>query len=180
MELHQIQVTYQTEDDRLLLRVSFLDGEGGLEEVRGWLTRRLTRSLWLGIVRAMDSQVKLNQPQAAHASAEIISMEHYASVNDIRNSGNFDIPFESSAHSYPLGDIPFLITRTRIGIAANRGIRIDFGRHEGEGFEVVFSARALHGFSRLLQEAAKTAEWDLSLRMPSFVQSEAVPKQKLN
>ena len=35
------------------------------------MTRRMVRGLWQGIIKALDSQVKLNQPQAAHASAEI-------------------------------------------------------------------------------------------------------------
>lgn len=180
MELHQIQVTYQPEDDRILLRVSLHDGDGGLEEIRAWLTRRLTRNLWAGLIKAMDAQVKITQPQAAHASAEIISMEHYASVNETRQSGGFDLPFQSGAHSYPLGETPLLATRAQFKVSVGKPVRLDFGQPDGSNFELAFTPTALHAFCRLLQEASRNAEWELNLKMPSFVQSEVVPKQKLN
>lgn len=180
MDLHQIQVTYQPEEDRILLRVSFRAEDGSLEEIRSWLTRRLVKSLWPGIVRSLDSQVKLNQPQAAHASAEILSMEYQASVTEIKASGNFDIPFEAAAENYPLGETPLLVSATRFQLNPNEPLRIGFTGMSGESFEVCFTQTAMHGFCKLLQEAVKTAEWDLQLHIPSFAPVENAPRRMLN
>jgi hypothetical protein len=180
MDLHQIQVTYQAEEDRVLLRVSFRAKDGSLEEIRAWMTRRLVRSLWPGIVRSLESQVKLNQPQAAHASAEILSMEYQASVTEIKASGNFDIPFEAAAEYYPLGETPLLVTTTRFHLNPNEPMRIGFSGAGEDSFEVCFTQTAMHGFCKLLQEAVKTAEWDLHLQMPSFAPVEQAPRRVLN
>ena len=42
MQIHQLSVSYQAEQDRLLLRVSSTGGE----EMRLWLTRRLMLGFW--------------------------------------------------------------------------------------------------------------------------------------
>ncbi len=180
MDLHQIQVTYQTEEDRILLRVSFRAEDGSLEEIRSWLTRRMIRNLWPGIVKSLDSQVKLNQPQAAHASTEILSMAYQASVTEIKASGNFDIPFEAAADYYPFGEKPILVTSSQFHLHANEPVRISFIDNRQESFEVAFTQTAMHGFCKLLQEAVSNAEWELSLRMPSFAQLELAPRRMLN
>lgn len=180
MDLHQIQVTYQNEEDRILFRVSFRTEDGGLEEIRSWLTRRLVRNLWPGIVKTLDSLVKLNQPQAAHASAEIISMEYQASVTQIKASGSFDIPFESAAARYPFGEKPLVLITAQFHLHANEPVRISFTDANKDNFEVSFTQTAMHGFCKLLQEAVRTAQWDLVLQMPSFAQPEAALRRMLN
>jgi hypothetical protein len=180
MDLHQIQVTYQPEDDRILLRVSCRADDGALEEIRAWLTRRVVKSLWTGLLRSLDSWVKLTKPQAAHASTEILSMEYQASVSEIKASGNFDKPFESEVDRYPFGDTPLLVTGVQFHLDAAEAIRASFSRSEQEGFEVHFSQKAMHGFSKLLQEAAENADWELELKMPSFAQYDAKPQRMLN
>ena len=57
MELHQIQVTYQAEEDRILCRASFKEEDGGLQEVRAWLTRRMVKALWSTLIDAMDKEM---------------------------------------------------------------------------------------------------------------------------
>ncbi len=180
MDLHQIQVTYQTEEDRILLRVSFRTVDGSLEEIRSWLTRRMVRNLWPGIVKSLDSQVKLNQPQAAHASAEILSMEYQASVTEIKASGNFDIPFEAAADYYPFGETPILVTASQFHLHPKEPVRISFIDARQKNFDVAFTQTAMHGFCKLLQEAVRTAQWELTLQMPSFTQLEAAPRRMLN
>jgi hypothetical protein len=180
MDLHQIQVTYQTEEDRILLRVSFRTEDGALEEISAWLTRRLVRNLWPGIVKSLDTLVKLNQPQAAHASAEILSMEYQASVTQIKASGNFDIPFEAVADRYPFGEKPILVTVAQFHLHANEPVRISFTDINRESFDVTFTQTAMHAFCKLLQEAVRSAQWELTLQMPSFAPAESAPRRMLN
>ncbi|MBI1891749.1 MAG: hypothetical protein HYS18_13960 [Burkholderiales bacterium] len=178
MDLHQLQVTYQTNEDRVLLRVSFRAEDGTLEEIRAWLTRRIVKSLWPGILRSLDSLVKMTQPQAAHASSEILSMEYQASVTEIKASGNFDIPFEAAADRYPMGEAPILISSFKFQVDTQEPVRIAFSGAEDEKLEIGFTQKAMHGFCKLLQEAVRNAEWDLTLQMPSFAQQEAMPSPR--
>ncbi|HYD79384.1 MAG TPA: hypothetical protein VEC06_06210 [Paucimonas sp.] len=176
MDLHQIQLSYQVEEDRLLFRVSFKDGQGGLQEIRSWLTRRFVRNFWPGVLQTMEKQVALAQPAAAHASAELVGMGHEASVSEIREAGGFDAPFEAAADSFPLGDAPLLITAAHLAIDADRPLRIDFVSPGRGSFEVAFTATMLHGFCTLLQEAVKKADWDIELVLPGMAAGGAGPR----
>jgi hypothetical protein len=166
MGLHQIQVTYQQDEDRLLLRASFTGAGEPLGEVRAWLTRRLLRNLWPGIVKALETQVTLNQPQAAHAKAEIVGMQHQATVQDIAARGDFKTPYADTAQAFPIGEAPILVTTVHFNISANKPVRIRFEPAQGQGFEVALSPQVLHGFCNLLREAVKTAQWEVELNLP--------------
>ncbi len=166
MDLHQLQLTYQPDEDRILMRLSFRAEEGALHEIRAWLTRRLVHHLWSGIVRALETQVKLDQPQAAHASAEIIGLAHQASISAIKERGEFGIPFDNAVQAFPPGGAPMLVTLAQFTMKPQQPLRINFCPTQGDGFEVGFSAGVLHGFCTLLQESVKTAEWGIELRLP--------------
>lgn len=166
MDLHQIQVNYQFTEDRILFRASFRDNDGSLQEIRAWITRRLFHVLWPGIIDSLKTQVKLEKPQAVHASAEIVSMDHTANVTAMKDSGDFSNQFEPQAQNYPYGKMPLLITKASFTIAANRPVCIHFVSEEGKGFEIAFTPRLLHGFCKLLMEAEAKAQWNLNPVLP--------------
>jgi hypothetical protein len=166
MDLHQIQLSYQADEDRLLFRVSFKDDQGNLQEIRSWLTRRYVRDFWPGMLASMKAQVALDQPAAAHASADIVGMGHEASVSEIREAGGFDAPFEAAATEFPFGEEPLLLVGVEFMVAADEPLRINFGSPERGSFEVAFTDTMLHGFSTLLQDSMKNAEWDMELVLP--------------
>lgn len=175
MELHQIQVSYSAEHDRLLLRATFRDGQKALHEVRAWLTRRIVHRLWPGIVRALETKVTLEQPQAQHARREIVGMAHQASINENVQSGGFSRKFENDVASYPLGEEPMLVNTAHFHLKAQQPVRIEFVAGDGKRFEIAFSDRILHGFCKLLQDGVRNAEWGLELAMPGTVEMSAVP-----
>lgn len=166
MELHQIQITYQAKEDRILSRASFQAQASGLQEVRAWLTRRLVKILWPGIIDALEKQVTLDKPQAAHASADIVGMEHHACLEEIRGCGSFDNPYHNEVQTYPLGETPILITTANFSLIPNQPIRMNLTPAQGYGFEIAFTQAVLHGFCSLLKDAVKKAEWDIELRLP--------------
>ncbi|MGH8809182.1 MAG: hypothetical protein ACREX0_15015 [Noviherbaspirillum sp.] len=168
MELHQIQLTYSVDEDRILYRASFRAQDGGLQEVRAWLTRRLVKTLWMGIMDALEAQVTLDKPQAAHASADIVSMEHHAWVEEIKDKGNFNNRYETG-NTYPLGEAPILIRAADFSQHPGRPIRINMVPAQGDGFEIAFTLPILHGFCSLLKEAVSKAGWDMALVMPGEV-----------
>lgn len=166
MDLHQIQITYQAEEDRLLCRTSFKAADGSLQEVRAWLTRRLTRRLWSATIDALETQVGLDKPHASHASADIVGMEHHAHVEEIRDSGSFNAPYRSDIGSYPLGEAPILVADVNFTLNPGLPIRMNLAPTQGYGIELAFTLSVLHGFCSLLREAALKSDWDLELSMP--------------
>jgi len=119
MDLHQIQITYQAGEDRILCRTSFKAEDGNLQEIRAWLTRRLVRKLWPGIINAMATKITMDKPQAAHASADIVSMEHQACVDGIKGSGNFTNAYQNDIQAYPLERFSSSCKGTTLAIAGH-------------------------------------------------------------
>jgi hypothetical protein len=176
MNLHQLQLLYKSEQDRLLFRASFTEGTQPLSEVRAWLTRRLVRKLWGGIVQGMETQVSLEKPQAVHAKAEMVEMAYEASVSSNKQAGNFSKPFQDGHQDAAFGDEPILVSTVHIGINANRPLTINFCPGKGVGFEIAFTPQVLHGFCALLQQVVKTAEWDLELKLPASAPATDAPR----
>lgn len=180
MDLHQLQVSYQAEEDRLLFRASFKAEDGTLQELRAWITRRLLRVLWPAILQTLETQVRLDKPQAAHASADIVGMDHHASIEHIRDTGNFDTYYETEISHFPLGEAPLLITSVNFAQHADQPVRINFSPADSGGFELSFTLVMLHGFCSLIREAANMAEWDIALEMPGALGTTAAGSHLLN
>lgn len=155
------------------MRVSFKTADGQLEELQAWLTRRLVKNFWAALIRAMETQVRLERPQAAHAVAELVGLQHQAVVTETKARGDFDKPFDPPAQtvadseSDPVSAAPILVRTARFMVHASKATRIHFGPEEGEGFEVGLTPDMLHGFSALLLQAVNAAEWSLELHLPA-------------
>lgn len=169
MNVHQLQMTYNAGEDRILFRTTFMDSAGRLQEIRAWFTRRITRNLWPHIVKALESQVTLDKPQAAHAKTELVGMAHEESIAGFTAAGSFAAPFQHEAQSFPLGETPMLVFTARFTLQANQPLRINFAPAEGHGFEIAFPPPLLHGFCKLLQDAVRAAQWDLALALPGAI-----------
>lgn len=167
MELHQIQVIYRPDEDRLLCRASFREADE-LHELRAWLTRRLVCNLWPAILQMLEKQVALEKPDAAHASSDIVGMEHQASVDAIRGTGSFDAPYAAQAKHFPLGEMPILVEKVDLTVGAGQPVRMNLYPAEGKGFEIGFDLTVLHGFCALMKDAVKLADWGLELKMPGL------------
>lgn len=175
MELHQIQLNYLQDEDRLLCRTSFRDADGGLQEIRAWLTRYMVIKLWEGIVQALEKKVALEVPQAAHASKDIVGMEHQSSVAKSREQGSFDNPYQANAQAFPLGEKPLLITALTFNLQAGQPIRINLAPAAGYGFEIALAQPVLHGFCSVLLKTVQQANWGLDLAMPGTATQSAAP-----
>jgi hypothetical protein len=167
MSLQQLQVTYHQQQDRVLLRAAFKGPDEPRQELRAWITRRMVPPLWSGMLRALSTQISLELPQSAQASREIIGMKHEASVAEQAARGNFNDGFDNSAQEYPMGEEPLLIDALRFTVNPHEPVRINFAPPDGKGFEIAFSSAVLHAFCKLLQDAVKSAQWNLTLVMPA-------------
>jgi hypothetical protein len=160
-------MAYEIDQDRILFRVSFIESDQSLQEIRAWLTRRIVRNLWKGIIQALETQVTLDQPQAAHAKAEMAQMAYQVANEKNLKEGNFSKPFNENVQAYAaLGPEPILVAHVHLTVGANRPLSIKFSPKQGHQFEISCKPDVLHGFCMLLQQTVKIAEWDVELNLP--------------
>lgn len=181
MELHQIQVSYQDYEDRLLVKFSFAepDMSEARQEIKIWFTRRLALMFWPAILEALSKQVSLNMPGAAHASADILQMEHEASLSKIKQAGGFSTHYNSEALSWPMGEKPLLPDNIQFHFSTNQPMKIEFALSNGKAFEVGMSQSVVHSFCKLFQDAVEKADWGFVLEMPG-TKTESIPAHLLN
>ena len=173
MNFHQLQVAYDVNEDRILMRISFKTEAQIPQEYRAWLTRRMVRNLWPYVVRAMETRVVLEQPGAAHVKSDIVEMEYQATLSEFAASGNFEQPYEAQDYEFPMGESPLLVTRADFTILKDQPVRINFLPSSGKGFEIGLPPKLWHGFCSMLQAAVASANWDYVLNLPGNASAEA-------
>ena len=179
MNIHQIQMAYNAQEDRILLRI--LSAERA--EFRFWLTRRYVKLLWQVLLKLIE-----RDPAAAvHADENIrrtvVGFQH---ANVVRG-GDFAKPFEDVMNSLPLGAAPILLSRitgTQPNAAQPRQQQLSLHPEQGQGIDLGVNTELLHMISKLLVDAVKQSDWDLKLVMDPDVlqhaQAQAVPPHRLN
>jgi hypothetical protein len=170
--VHQIQLRYDAQEDRSLLRINTLDKR----EYTFWMTRRFTKLLWPVLVRmlgATDSVVR--QPDPAAKSA-VLSFEHEKAVS----SSDFATEYREDAHEAPLGTSPLLLAKIEVKPEAPNGPRLGLLPMEGQGLELVMDDKLLHSICTLISQAARSADWDLDFTLGEQTTSAQSPPPRLN
>lgn len=177
MELQQINITYQHREDRLLIRLAF--GEAGettqTSEIGVHFTRRMTMLFWPKLIEAMNRQLILSQPQAAHASSEMVAMEHEAAVQEAQQRGGFSSDYDvgQKTVSYPLGETPLIPEQIDLTPRKDQVIELNFVFVEHPGFKIKLAKNVLHGFCKLMQSAVERADWGFILEIPGSAPGES-------
>ncbi|MBF0095745.1 MAG: hypothetical protein HQM04_01585 [Magnetococcales bacterium] len=155
--IHQIQVLFSAEEDRLQLRIN----THGRAEFRFWLTRRFIKRLWPGLRQAMESQVQTETTAPVDPSnrAAVLSFVHQQAVSE----SDFATRFQEEVSETPLGPLPVLVTRARIEPREQSGYLIGLHPQTSYGIEVAMDPKLLHSFCKLITDAVAKADWDLNL-----------------
>ena len=165
MTIHQLQVAFDATEDRLLFRVTTVAGE----EFRVFLTRRFVKGLWPLLVQTIASKVAVKAP-IAEARREVMAFEHEKAVRET----DFNTPFQAAPpeapRHLPLGEAPYLATQGNVRLV--EGVfKLALNPATGQGIEIGLDDRLMHSLCRLIEQAARNAEWDL----PHFAPAPSVP-----
>ena len=161
MHIHQLNVSYNDRQDRLLLRMNTQTGE----EFRFWLTRRLTLRLLPALQQAVGkmesgpAQVVLPDPASRQMLSEL-QRESFMQTAD------FQTPYAEQAQQWPLGEEPMLVTDVEFRLQPS-GMQMalqDKGGAGGPGqvCQLVLQAPLLHGLIHLMGQALDKAQWQPS------------------
>jgi len=153
-QLHQMQLTFAPEDDRLLFRVNTAGGRHRAE-FRFWFTRRYVKLLWTALMNMLERRQPQKFPDEI-AKTKALAVEHQKAVEQ----ADFQTQYQESA-VFPLGEQPILVSRVTLK-ENERGEQIlCIHPTNGQGLELGLNDQILHSFCKLLADCAKTAEWDL-------------------
>lgn len=167
MNLEQLNLSYLPQEDRILFRIGFSspDEECAKQEIKILLTRRLVQRLWPTLIEALLTQIRLNQPGASFASEELIKMQHQHSVETFAEDGNFSQEYDAKNRTSPLGEIPLLLDSIKFHLDPQKPLNMQLIATNGANIDLKMPMEMMHGFTKLLQEAVKKAEWQLDLSM---------------
>ena len=183
MQIHQLSVSYQAEQDRLLLRVSSTSGE----EMRLWLTRRLMLGFWPLISRLQTDQ--LLKLEAAGSQLDGADEELRRMLADFRKEeflqrADFDTPYQDQ-QSLPLGAEPLLVTdvdatplpggRTRLSLNERASVG---GGDKPRGFQLELDPRLMQGLLHLLEQALAHAQWREPFTAPAVAEGDGADRPR--
>ncbi len=153
--LHQIGLTYDPVQDRLVLRVSSTEKS----EWRLALTRRFVRLLWKSLVGALEKHPDIRDDLMPKVKEAMLAMRHQAAVE------NTDIgkAFADDNRDLTSNTGPQLVTAARVTPKGDTHTELHFRTAAGTDVRFVIDKTRLHAFCHLLIRSAIGAEWDLPM-----------------
>ena len=165
MNIHQLQLAFDAAEDRVLFRVSTT----AQEEFRVFLTRRFVKMLWPHLLRMLENKVAVKAP-APEARREVLAFEHEKAVRETDFSRPFAAPGADAPHRFPLGEVPFVAVQGQVRVEGAGAYKLVLNPGAGQGLEIGLDDRLMHSFCRLLESAARAAQWEL----PFFADTQAL------
>lgn len=159
MSIHQLSVSHDERQDRLLWRLNTLDGQ----EFQFWLTRRMLTRLLPALNQTL---FKLHAAQPGLAASDTASLQMLRDFQreNLMAHADFKTPFASSAKEKPLGLEPLLVTDARMSLRAQGGLGLTLEEKNGEqckSCQLTLSGDLVEGLLLLTQQALHSADWAL-------------------
>lgn len=162
MNIHQLSVSYDERQDRLLLRLNTQDRQ----EFRFWLTRRMALRLFPAIEQSVQ-RMEASQPGVAAPDTSSQQMLTELKRDAFLQKADFATPFEDQAAQKPLGETPMLITDAQLTLQACGGLLITFQEKSPDAplksCQLNLHPPLVHGLVHLVQQALGKADWGVTM-----------------
>lgn len=161
MNIHQVNVSYIVEQDRLLVRINSPGGE----EFRIWLTRRFSLQLLPVLSHSSQEQLRAHLPApdpAAPPAEQREQMVHNFKKEAAVYAGDYQTPFRDQPSALPLGDEPLLVTELKLSPLRAGKLEmalIEKLPHRQRDMQIVMDITLTQGLLRLLHLAIKGSGW---------------------
>ena len=170
--LHQIQIRYAPQEDRILLRIKTADRL----EFRFWLTRRYVKLLWPMMLKMLSNDQRVRLQADAESRRAVLAFQHEKAVSQ----SDFSTAFKEDAETLPLGESPVLLAKIQLKQQKSGGNVLCMHPRSGKGVELAMDETLLHSFSKLLAEAVSTSGWDIALKLPADTGQSADAPERIN
>ena len=158
MNLHQISVSYEPDQDRLLLRVR---GSGG-EHFSVWLTRRVMRGLRPAFQQASGHLAATALASPAVATPEARAMLADSARSQALGKSDFSRPFEAEAAAHPMGPAPLLPARIDLHVQSDQKIRFALIETPERTLQLELVQQDWEALRHMFDQAIAKADWDLA------------------
>jgi len=159
MQLHQINVGYDSLQDPLLLRFSTNEQV----EYRMWITRRMLKGLWPGLVQLMVNTPMARQQVQPEAKRAVVEFQREQALSQTK----FGKQYEGEQMAAAIPGEPLLVFGLRMRPNPEGGHDIEFLPRQGPGVHIRLQDAMVHALAKLLQDAIKVTDWDLRLELPA-------------
>ncbi|MBM3952082.1 MAG: hypothetical protein FJ311_11585 [Rhodospirillales bacterium] len=153
--LHQIGLTYDPVQDRLVLRISSTDKS----EWRLALTRRFVSLLWKSLVGALEKNPDIRDDLMPKIKEAMLAMQHQAAVESTDTSK----AFADDNRDLTSDTGPQLVVSARVAPKGDTHTELYFRTAAGTDIRFVIDKTRLHAFCHLLVKSAVNAEWNLPM-----------------
>ena len=161
MNIHQINVGYVMEQDRLLIRINSQSGE----EFRIWLTRRLAIQ-WLPILER-SGQTQLQTQMTPPDPAAPVSHQREQLMRNFQKEaqayeGDYETPFREQASTLPLGEEPLLVTALQMTSLADGKLQVTLVEKLSQrqrDMQLTMDVTLTQGLTQLLRRAIEASDW---------------------
>jgi len=154
-KLHQINLGFSPEEDRLLLRISTI----GKTEYCLWLTRRYVKLLWKLLTKSVESLPEVSAQSAPEARAAVKSFQR----QEARQAADYSKNYDDGQAKRPLGETAVLLVGVRAEPGKN-GTQLILQTKDGRAINLSLELKLLYSLLDLLVSSTKQAEWNLDLR----------------
>jgi hypothetical protein len=153
MNIHQLQATYQVEQDRILLRLNTRTHE----EFRVWLTRRMVKNIYPHLLQ-VSQRMGTDTAQSVH--------------QDSIAQADFQTSFSEAAAEHPVGVEPLLVSQIKITQLDDQTLHLALEEKTADAeatraFEVSLSLPIIHALVHLLDLVLRGADWGIAVPTPA-------------
>ena len=120
------------------------------------------------LVKTIESKVAVKAP-VVEARREVVAFEHEKAVRETDFKTPFQEPPAEAPRNFPLGAAPYLAAKGNVRLD-NGTFKLALNPAEGQGIEIGLDDRLMHSLCRLIEQAARSADWDL----PNFAPPSAL------
>ena len=161
MNIHQVNVSYVGEQDRVLLRINSVAGE----EFRIWLTRRMCLQLLPVLDKSSQSQLQAQLPPP-NPSAPLPQQREQILQNFQKEAaaygGDYKTPYKDQPAALPLGEEPLLVTE--LNLTPLKDGKLQMGLLERlpqrkRDMQMTMDLTLTQGLLRLLHQAIASSDW---------------------
>jgi hypothetical protein len=160
MQIHQLSVSHDEVQDRLLLRLNTQDAQ----EFRFWLTRRMA----LRLLPAMNqSLTRLEAAQPGVAASDPSAQQILTEIkrDAFLKTADFATPYAAKAQQLPLGSEPLLVTDAQLTFQSNGSLEVVLQQKTGlsiQSCHLNLHVQLVHGLIHLVKETLVKADWEMT------------------
>ncbi len=156
----QINIEYNSVEDRLLLRVSEKESHGGCVEYRSWLTRRFVNVFIKAIDKLIEDDLAGDMQVSPDALEAMKKFQQEAALAKADFSTSYAADLESCTL---MGEVPFLVSILKIKKKSKNKYIVSLLTNENAGINITANTDLIHSLRKLLLTSAKNAGWNQPL-----------------